>query len=74
MEEEKCQFYIKHNAFISLYLRKVIEQDALCHLFSLFCGDMQDHRMHNWDKEKRKTPEPVERERDQVDVTKTGRF
>lgn len=55
----------------------MIEQDALCHLFGLFCGymqEMQDHRMHNWDKEKGTAPGPVEREKDVVDVTKTERF
>lgn len=71
----------KQNAFISLYLRIVIEQDALCHLFCLFCGDMQDlctqmqdHRMHNWDKEKGTTPGPVERKKEVVDFSKQGGF
>lgn len=32
---------------------------------------MQDHRVHNWDKEKGVTPRPVEREKEVVDVVKT---
>lgn len=51
----------------SLYLRTLIEHNALCRLFSLFCmrglrTQRQDHRRHNWEKEKGKTAGPVKRE------------
>lgn len=55
----------------SLYLRTVIEHNALCRLFSLFCGGIQglctqrqNHRRHNWEKEKGKIAGPVKREKE----------